>query len=162
ISNYFRQGWIVARLQQGLADTFGSQPLVLTLPYAPTIDPETSEGLTMLLVGDTGRIRDAFARAPAYRLAMGQPPSPATPDGFTIDPDEPPDRFVRLGLANVIDPGALRPATDDWPFLYLREPMIPSLSLRGMAIMGGLAIALFAIVGIRPRVDRAAASDPTR
>lgn len=165
ISNYFRQGWIVARLQQGLADTFGSQPLVLTLPYTPTIDPETSEGLTMLLVGDTGKIRDAFARAPAYRLAMGQPPSPATPDGFTLDPDgQPPDRFVRLGLANVVDPGALRPATDDWPFLYLREPMVPSLSLRGMAIMAGLAIALFVAfkgsdrrhTGVRP------GSDPTR
>lgn len=167
ISNYFRQGWIVARLQQGLADTFGSQPLVLTLPYAPTIDPETSEGLTMLLVGDTGRIRDAFARAPAYRLAMGQPPSPATPDGFTLDPDgQPADRFVRLGLANVVDPGALRPATDDWPFLYLREPMIPSLSVRGMAIMGGLAIALFALFGVRPQFNRAVgarpASDTTR
>jgi hypothetical protein len=29
-------------------------------------------------------------------------------------------------------------ATDDWPFLYLREPIIPSLSVRGMLIMGGI------------------------
>ena len=82
ISNYFRQGWIVARLKDGLADTFGGDPLVLTLPYTPTIDPETSEGLTMLLAGNTDRIRDAFARSPAYRLAAGQAPSPATPNGF--------------------------------------------------------------------------------
>jgi SAM-dependent methyltransferase len=147
ISNYFRQGWIVARLKDGLAATFGGDPLVLTLPYAPTIDPETSEGLTMLLAGDTGRIREAFARAPEYRLAAGQAPSPAAPNGFTIDAaGEPPNAFVRFGLARVLDPGALRPATDDWPFLYLREPMIPSLSLRGMAIMAGLALVLFAAI----------------
>jgi SAM-dependent methyltransferase len=33
--NYFRQGWIVARLQQGLHDVFGEEPLVLTLPFQP-------------------------------------------------------------------------------------------------------------------------------
>ncbi|HKW00791.1 MAG TPA: methyltransferase domain-containing protein [Vicinamibacterales bacterium] len=148
ISNYFRQGWIVARLKDGLADTFGGDPLVLTLPYTSTIDPENSEGLTMLLAGNTGRIRDAFGQSPAYRLAAGQAPSPATPNGFGPEQiTEPADRFVRLGLARVVDAGAVRPATDDWPFLYLREPMIPSLSLRGMAIMGGLALAMFAIVG---------------
>ncbi len=147
ISNYFRQGWIVARLQQALRDTFGNDPLVLTLPYSARIDPDTSEGLTMLLAGGTARIRDAFARWPEYRLAAGVAPSPATPDGFTAESaGTPPDRDVRLGLAEVVDPGHLRPATDDWPFLYLRQPMIPTLSLRGMAIMAGLALALFAIV----------------
>jgi spermidine synthase len=164
ISNYFRQGWIVARLKDGLADTFGGDPLVLTLPYTPAIDPETSEGLTMLLAGETDRIRDAFAKSPAYRLAAGQAPSPATPNGFGPEEStEPADRFVRLGLARVVDPGGVRQATDDWPFLYLREPMIPSLSLRGMAIMGGLALVLFA--AMRSKRDQAAVhpgSDPKR
>jgi SAM-dependent methyltransferase len=154
ISNYFRQGWIVARLKDGLADTFGGDPLVLTLPYTPAIDPETSEGLTMLLAGETDRIRDAFAKSPAYRLAAGQAPSPATPNGFGPEEStEPADRFVRLGLARVVDPGGVRQATDDWPFLYLREPMIPSLSLRGMAIMGGLALVLFG--AMRSKRDQA-------
>jgi hypothetical protein len=46
-------------------------------------------------------------------------------------------------LATVLPPeGGLRSATDDWPFLYLRKPMIPTLSLRGMLIMGGLALLL--------------------
>ena len=39
----------------------------------------------------------------------------------------------------------MRPATDDWPFLYLRDPMVPDLSLRGVAIMGGLAAVLFGL-----------------
>jgi drug/metabolite transporter (DMT)-like permease len=33
-------------------------------------------------------------------------------------------------------------ATDDWPFLYLRRAFIPALSLRGMVVMGGLAVLL--------------------
>src|SRR5207302_6041744 len=58
------------------------------------------------------------------------------------DPDA---RFAwnQFGLAKVVAPSEdLRTATDDWPFLYLREPMIPNLSLRGMAIMGSLAVVL--------------------
>jgi drug/metabolite transporter (DMT)-like permease len=38
--------------------------------------------------------------------------------------------------------GSLPNATDDWPFLYLRKPMIPTLSWRGMLIMGGLGLLL--------------------
>jgi hypothetical protein len=48
----------------------------------------------------------------------------------------------------------LRTASDDWPFLYLRNPMIPALSLRGAAIMAGLALLLlycFRPRGVGPR-----------
>jgi hypothetical protein len=46
-------------------------------------------------------------------------------------------------LATVLPPAAgLRTATDDWPFLYLRKPMIPTQSWRGMLIMGGLGLLL--------------------
>jgi hypothetical protein len=41
-------------------------------------------------------------------------------------------------------------ATDAWPFLYLRGPMIPALSLRGMAVMAVLAL-LFALPFVRGR-----------
>ena len=40
--------------------------------------------------------------------------------------------------------------TDDWPFLYLRDPTIPALNLRGMAIVAVLSMAilfLFAPIG---------------
>src|SRR5262249_21370792 len=40
--------------------------------------------------------------------------------------------------------------TDDWPFLYLREPMIPALNLRGMAIVAVLSLAiLLALAPVR-------------
>ena len=44
-----------------------------------------------------------------------------------------------------------RLATDDWPFLYLRQPMIPSLSLRGMAHHGHARSAAAAPFLRRPR-----------
>jgi hypothetical protein len=51
--------------------------------------------------------------------------------------------WQHFGLATVSPPeGSLRTATDDWPFLYLRKPMIPTQSLRGMLIMGGLGLLL--------------------
>src|SRR6185436_14695851 len=51
-------------------------------------------------------------------------------------------------LATVIPPReTLRTATDHWPFLYLRKPMIPTLSWRGMIIMAVLSLLLvFAFV----------------
>ena len=49
-----------------------------------------------------------------------------------------------MGVASVEMPDDLQVATDDWPFLYLRAPMIPNLSIRGAAIMAALALLFFA------------------
>jgi hypothetical protein len=46
----------------------------------------------------------------------------------------------------------LRTATDDWPFLYLRQPMLPSQNLRGllvMAVLSALLLLLFRPVGTK-------------
>jgi SAM-dependent methyltransferase len=141
--NYFREGWIVGRLHQQLTDVFGSPPLVLTLPYVETIRSDTSGGFTVLLSGNVEPLRAAFARRPAYWLPAGESPSAATPNGFDAHP-RPDDaaRWVRFGLARVVAPPDLPGATDDWPFLYLRKPMIPDLSLRGVVVMGAIALGL--------------------
>jgi hypothetical protein len=47
----------------------------------------------------------------------------------------------------------LQTTTDDWPFLYLRKPMIPTLSWRGMLIMGGLGLLLIFLFLPRQRND---------
>ena len=159
IYNYFRQGWLAARLQNGLDEAFGTgNSLALTLPYRQVIEPEkaTFGDFTIFFAGDTGDLRNSFARQPAYWLRIDQPPGPSTPNGFRIGPEmspfveptqgndqAPASQWQRFGLATVLPPqGELRSATDDWPFLYLREPMIPTLSLRGMLIMGGLGLLL--------------------
>jgi SAM-dependent methyltransferase len=154
--NFYRQGWIVARIGQGLKDVFGDEPLVLSLPYEDTIrsDEALTGHFTVLCAGATGRLRGAFERHPTYWLAGDRAPDPArTPDGF--GPEPPPEergRWLQFGLARVVPPAEpLRAATDDWPFLYLRGPMIPNLSLRGMAIMGGVVLGMLLL--FRPRAQ---------
>lgn len=166
IYNYFRQGWIVARLQKGLEETFGAgDPLVMTLPFRPAVEPDQPNfgDFTIFFAGDTGPLRRAFEVQPAYWLREDLPPAPDTPNGFTIQPvadaqatQPTPDaargasRWQRFGVSRVLPvAGDLRTATDDWPFLYLRRPMIPSLTLRGAAVMAALALLL--LFAFRPR-----------
>jgi SAM-dependent methyltransferase len=145
--NYFRQGWIVARLQQGLAGAFGNEPLVLSLPYRDTIraDDVLFGNFTVFVAGDTGRLAGAFSRRPAYWLAADEAAAPGqSPNGFQQLPGPGQENhYYHFGLAKVVPPPTpLKMAADDWPFLYLRAPMIPDLSLRGMAVMGGIAVVL--------------------
>ena len=160
IYNYFRQGWLAARLQKGLEEVFGAgNPLVLTLPYRKVIEPDraTFGDFTVFFAGATDDLRNAFARQPDYWLRDDEPPGPNSPNGFQQHGSEAmpvkqqgadkgqvaASHWQHFGLATVLPPeGGLRTATDDWPFLYLREPMIPTLSLRGMLIMGGLGLLL--------------------
>jgi spermidine synthase len=175
IYNYFRQGWLAARLQKGLDDVFGSgNSLVLTLPYRDVIDPEkaTFGDFTIFLAGATGDLRNAFARRPDYWVRDDGPPGLTSPNGFeqhgpeaTQLGQQTTEKFVateshwqHFGLAKVLPiAGELRTATDNWPFLYLRQPMIPTLSWRGMFIMGGLGLLLIFL--FLPR--RKNASTPT-
>src|SRR6476661_91898 len=145
IYNYFRQGWLAARLQQGLEEVFGAaNPLVLTLPYRKIIEPEQSTfgDFTIFFAGATDDLRKAFATRPDYRLRANVSPGPDSPNGFELAQLTPPaNDYLHFGLATVSPPKErLRTATDDWPFLYLRKAMIPTLSLRGMLIMGGTAV----------------------
>jgi len=144
IYNYFRQGWIVARISEQLRKTFGSEPLVLPFPYRQLIYPETSGGFTMFVAGDTEWLGRAFQAHPEYLQAADRTPRPSSPNGFGQHPS--PDQakdWVRFGLAQVIDPEKLRLTTDDWPFLYLRRPTVPAHLARGivlMALMAGLLL----------------------
>jgi spermidine synthase len=167
IYNYFRQGWIAARLQKGLEEVFGAgNAMVLTLPYRKVIEPDkaTFGDFTIFFAGDTSQLRDAFSRQPDYWLRDDQPPGLTAPNGFeqaaaaTQQAQDPAQSIAshwqHFGLATVLPPeGGLRTATDDWPFLYLREPMIPTLSLRGMLIMGGLGLLLVFVFLPRGRKD---------
>lgn len=169
IYNYFRQGWLAARLQNGLEEVFGNgNSLVLTLPYRKEIDPDraTFGDFTLFFAGATSELRNAFARQPDYFVGGDQPPGPESPNGFQQAGMVPPlsvpqnadqsqtmpSQGQHFGLATVLPPAeVVRGATDDWPFLYLRKPMIPTLSIRGMAIMGGLGMLLIFLFAPRRR-----------
>jgi spermidine synthase len=169
IYNYFRQGWLAARLQNGLEEVFGNgNSLVLTLPYRKEIDPDraTFGDFTLFFAGATSDLRNAFARQPDYFVQGDQRPGPESPNGFQqaglvapLSVPQTPDKtqtttsqWQHFGLATVLPPAeAVRSATDDWPFLYLRKPMIPTLSIRGMVIMGGLGLLLIFLFAPRQR-----------
>ena len=159
VYNYFRQGWLISRLQKSLDEVFGAgNPVCLTLPYRKVIEPEvnTAGDFTVFFSGNTGNLRLAFTQQPEYFLRSDQAPSPDSPNGFLQPAPDERQRFgqaseadrqkspwQKFGLATVVQPpGALPPATDDWPFFYLRKPMMPALSLRGILIMAGLALLL--------------------
>ncbi|MBZ5545973.1 MAG: hypothetical protein LAO07_20250, partial [Acidobacteriia bacterium] len=143
VYNFFRQGWIVARIFRGLQDVFGSPPLVLTLPPRPIVEPQSAGGFTIFVAGNTGRLEQAFARNPEYFLRDDEAASPTSQNGFLVHPaPEDIGHWKRFTLSRVDLPADIQMATDDWPFLYLRRASIPALSLRGMAIMGGLAVLL--------------------
>ena len=139
--NYYRQGWIVTRLHRQLGEVFGGDPLVLTLPPRTLVQPdEMFWAFTVLMAGDVAPIRRAFDEHAAYRLHPREAPGPATPNGFTRAGTDgaPGVRPARM----VASAEPLREATDDWPFLYLREPMVPRLTLRGIAVMALCAAAV--------------------
>jgi len=146
IYNYFRQGWLASRLQKSLEDVFGiGNPVVLTLPYRKVIEPDkaTFGDFTIFFAGATEALRNTFSRQPSYLLRTDQPPGPDSPNGFQEGDQQPDAGWQHFGMATVLPTNDnLRTATDDWPFLYLRKPMIPTLSLRGMLIIGSLALLL--------------------
>lgn len=146
--NYFRQGWIVSRLTRTVGDVFGSTPLVLSLPQQDTIAPDAkAEGFTILFAGPRApAYEQAFARHGPYAIPEGAAPSESTPPGFGVPPGP---KQIRLSPSRVEIPADMKLATDSWPFLYLRNPMIPDLSWRGMAAIGLISLALLRLAGWR-------------
>ena len=159
--NFYRQGWVVGRLDRMARSTFGAEPLVFSLPYRETITPDDSQGrhITFLLaenpptrVLDT--IRTSFQTRRGFWVHH-QPYYNARRNGFGAAPptgdDTRREDWEQIGPTRVEARRDDTLPTDDWPFLYLRAPVIPSLTLRGMALVAVLSlimIALFAPKGM--------------
>jgi spermidine synthase len=146
--NYFRQGWIVSRLAKTVEGVFERPAVVLTMPYRETIGAEQkAEGFTLFFEGPrTEAIDKAFQNGAAYVVSSDVTPTPASPNGFKLGSET---KSIRFLPTKVETPAGLRVATDVWPFLYLRNPMIPDLSLRGMAVIGIISLGLLWIFGWR-------------
>lgn len=154
MSNYYRQGWIVARLATMAEKVFGAKPIVIGLPYRPEIKASDSllgNNFTYIIIGKPGSkrlesIRKKF-EAEQFFWVHGRPLSNLeVKDSFS--PTRPQvegiasDGWQKIGPASVDAAGAGPTPTDDWPFLYLKEAKIPLLNLRGMAIVGFLSVAI--------------------
>jgi len=99
IYNYFRERWLVDRLANTAADVFGREPKV-------HVHEERSE-LGIMLAGPRTTELTALPEIPERVMAFGQSHRPSPAHWLQRDP-------------------AIQPATDDWPFLYLRDRHIPT------------------------------------
>ncbi len=150
--NFYRQGWVVGRLARMAEKVFGTKPIVISLPYQERISPQDSQGnhFTLLMVANPGSaaldaIRAKFAEKtlfwvnarPQYNTTLNAygPEPPPTADSEAGD-------WQKIGPAEVDTTGIETLPTDDWPFLYLRERMIPGLNLRWIAMVALLALAI--------------------
>ncbi len=149
--NFFRQGWIVGRIDKMAEEAFGARPLVISLPYVDSIrpmDPQTNR-ITFLLAGHDSSTLTAITRQFELRQSFWLNKRPALNqqvNGFGSQPPTAGDAntsdWLRIGPASVDTVGITRLAADDWPFLYLRDARIPALNLRSMALIAVLSLAL--------------------
>ncbi|MHC4178449.1 MAG: spermine/spermidine synthase domain-containing protein [Planctomycetota bacterium] len=144
--NFFRQGWVVQRAAAMTQDVFGHEPLVFSMPHRQSIGPHDSEGgFTVIVSGENRRIAEAFAENGTFWLHR-VPPENLAVDGFAPSGD---DRPAEQGKWERFSPARLIPAeqpplltSDDWPFFYLRRPMIPGLNVRSMILLGLLGLGM--------------------
>jgi SAM-dependent methyltransferase len=119
VYNYFRERWLVDRLANTAAAAFGAEPHVHV--------HEARAYLGVLLAGPR------VARLPA-ELPV-------------------PDHVAMYGMRTRSTPArihqrdpAIEPATDDWPFLYLRDRHVPSHYLASLALV--LLVSVAAVMPI--------------
>ncbi|MGA8347549.1 MAG: hypothetical protein WB773_06970 [Isosphaeraceae bacterium] len=150
--NFYRQGWVVGRLAKMAERVFGTRPLIFSLPYQEKISPRDSQGnhFTLLLVGDASSkslkaIRATFQEKGLFwvndKPRMNQSVNTYGPEPpKVLDPKA--GNWHKVAPAEVDLSGINFLPTDDWPFLYLREPTIPGLNLRWIAMVAVLSLVI--------------------
>ena len=144
--NFFRQGWVVERVAEMAEKVFGCKPLVISLPYRETLPSSSQAGFTMIIAGCNQPIADAFTAHKNFWL-NALPARNLGVDGFDVQPDALPAAeqadWQQIAPTTIVhEVGDPRFATDDWPFLYLHDKLIPDLNIRSMVILGVLGVAM--------------------
>ena len=140
-----------------MRDSFGCEPLLLSLPPRDEIRDSEGEGMHMaMLLGGTadalGSIRRQFSDHGSF-LFFNQNPNlhraingfTATEAGLGSKKEMSDTEAVRLKPAKLVETETWKLPDDDWPFLYLREPRIPAHNWRGLALMLLLSLGLLAV-----------------
>lgn len=104
--NYYREEWLISKIDSMLAETFDSPPIMRMYNARKAV----------------------FAAGPQIDALNGGPP-----------PADEVDQVPSVGEPTP------KPATDDWPFLYLRTPFIAPHYLAGLAF--ALIIAVLGVFG---------------
>jgi len=108
VYNYFREPWLVDRLANTAAVAFGAEPWVHV--------HEARAYLGVLMAGPRLAQLTTPPSIPEQVTAFGQSHAPS------------PARMHRRD-------GSIEPATDDWPFLYMRDRHVPRHYLMALAVV---------------------------
>jgi hypothetical protein len=130
--NYFREKWLVDRLANTAAEVFGRDPLGHV--------HQDRAYLAVMLAG------------PRVAELTTPPPLPTDVNAYGQAHDPSPGRPL------IRDPGIV-PATDDWPFLYMRSPGIPRHYLGALALVLGVS-ALAVWLAVRGQAPPALSASP--
>lgn len=185
VYNYFRHGWLAARINAELAHAFGAGPAVFVIAEQPVdavkLHDFAPDTFTAFLAGSEQVVNPLRAKFrengnwywvpgdrpsdpghPVERFGPQKPdPLPPPPPGTrALNPGVVPKDWVPLRVAAVEDIGTLPVATDDWPFLYVREPAIPRVTWRGMGMMVALSLVLWLVFRPARRTSGITASPP--
>jgi SAM-dependent methyltransferase len=144
--NYYRHSFVIGRLGQLAEETFGTKPIVISLPYKERIasGDDFNQGFTLLLAGaDSKRlqaIRERFEKDENFWInvvpALSEPRN-----GFAKS--APPGEWLRVAPSRLIVAHTPLAPQDDWPQLYLREREIPWTPIgQGMLTMALIALAI--------------------
>ena len=143
--NYYRQAWLVGRLQAMMAGTFGRPPLVMTIPYQPDVRPDQASAPLTFVVGGEGaaltRLERRFAGGQFFWLNE-RPDRNDGINGFAAEAPTGERAWQRIGPAAVQGRPGDQQATDDWPFFYLRDRVVPALNVRGAIVVAILSLAI--------------------
>ena len=119
VYNYFREPWLVDRLANTAAAAFGSEPMVYVHP--------AKDQLGVIVVG------------PRLNTLASYPVPPSEVTAFNQGaPLAPPVKHVR--------DASVAPATDNWPFLYMRRPQLPSHYTNALAVI--LLVSVLSVIGV--------------
>jgi hypothetical protein len=122
--NYFREKWLVDRLANTVALAFAEEPRAHV--------HQDRAYLAVMLAGPRLRELREMPPPPSRFIAYGQPLAPSPAHSLQRD-------------AGIV------PATDNWPFLYMRAPDVPRHYLVALAsVLLVSAIAVFAAMGGAP------------
>ncbi|HYK94731.1 MAG TPA: spermidine synthase [Candidatus Dormibacteraeota bacterium] len=106
VYNYYRDNWLISKIDSMLTDAFGSRPIMQSYDAFKAI----------------------FAVGPLIDSLHGGPPPADT-----------------VGTVPGVGDPTPKPATDDWPFLYLRTPFIADHYIAGLGF--ALLIGLLGVLG---------------
>jgi hypothetical protein len=115
VYNYFREAWLVDRLANSAAVAFGAEPHVHV--------HEARSFLGVMLAGPRLATMPADVVIPERVTAFGQSHAPSPARIHTRDRN-------------------IEPASDDWPFLYLRDRHIPRHYILTLLLILGASIAV--------------------